>query len=63
MRIIKHGTLPERNFTCETCGCEFVANCKEYDRDDFPNYHALYKTRFRVICPDCGSEIINYIEK
>ena len=51
MEILKHGDLKERRFTCKTCGCEFVANMKEYRSS------ILYTlTYFTVKCPYCDKE-------
>lgn len=30
MRVIKHGDMKPRKFTCLNCGCEFIANTTEY---------------------------------
>ena len=55
MKILKHGDLKPRKFTCRTCGCEFVANRDEYGSysiycpDTLDNIEVC-----RVYCPDCG---------
>ena len=30
MKILKHGDLKPRKFICKDCGCEFVADAREY---------------------------------
>jgi hypothetical protein len=52
MKILKHGKLKERKFTCKICGCEFIADISEYRfslADDF-----------MVCCPDCKKEACYY---
>lgn len=49
MRILKHGNLDPRKFYCKDCGCEFVADVREY---------GAYKSGSTIICwyadcPEC----------
>lgn len=49
MRIIKHGNMKPRIFTCGTCGCEFVAEVNEYRTVSLYGntlYHEAH-------CPEC----------
>jgi hypothetical protein len=53
MMILKHGNLKPRKFVCDQCGCEFVANAKEYGQ---------YKYEGKVLwtyadCPECDARI------
>jgi hypothetical protein len=45
MKILKHGKLKERKFTCKICGCEFIADISEY--------HIHLQDGYSVQCPDC----------
>lgn len=47
MQIIKHGNLAPRYFTCRSCGCEFIADKREYNI-------AASGDNFFVRCPDCN---------
>ncbi len=47
MKILKHGNLKPRKFTCGYCGCEFVANAKEYD---------VFESLISMRCPDCDTK-------
>ena len=47
MKILKHGDLKPRKFTCHECDCEFVANIKEYKIIDRWIY---------TYCPECDSK-------
>ena len=53
MRILKHGDLKDKCFTCDACGCEFIANMNEYSFDGY--------NTFEVVCPDCNT--VRYIYK
>lgn len=46
MKILKHGELKERKFTCKKCGCEFIADMSEYCFGITDDY--------MVDCPDCN---------
>ena len=46
MQIIKHGNLKPRHFVCKYCGCEFVADMREYKT-------AANGDNFFVDCPEC----------
>lgn len=48
MKILKHGDMMLRKFTCKFCGCVFVADRSEYQI-------AASLDNFYVRCPDCGS--------
>lgn len=51
MRIIKEGKNPnELPFTCDDCGCEFIADKKE-DLE----YSEIHLSYF-ASCPCCGKE-------
>lgn len=47
MKIIKHGNMMPRRFTCRFCGCIFVADRSEYST-------AASGDNFYVNCPDCN---------
>lgn len=47
MKILKHGDLKLRQFTCKHCCCEFIANMKEYGV-------SFNGSNFTVYCPECG---------
>lgn len=49
MKILKHGNLIPRLFTCKKCGCVFVADMKEYSI-------AASGDNFFVTCPECKIE-------
>lgn len=53
MMILKHGNLKPRKFVCDQCGCEFVANAKEYGQ---------YTYKDKILwtyadCPECDARI------
>lgn len=48
MEILKSGNLKPRKFTCINCGCEFVANIKEYWRID-----TFGVVDYECSCPEC----------
>ena len=55
MKILKHGDLKPRKFTCKTCDCEFVANRDEYGSYSINRPDTLENIEVcRVYCPDCG---------
>ena len=60
MRIIKQGILPERDFICKICGCEFVANLTEYKSAKL--YWQPSCTLFEIDCPCCGNQILDQEE-
>lgn len=47
MKILNHGNLKPRKFTCRYCGCEFVANAKEYN---------VFESWIYMYCPDCDTK-------
>ena len=49
VKILKHGNLKSRKFTCNICGCEFVADMYEYDTVSQFNQVVYYIAQ----CPDC----------
>lgn len=53
MTILKHGDLKPRHFSCDICGCKFVADLSDYEIDLFDN-------TLRV-CSEC-SRICMWIE-
>ena len=48
MQILKHGNSNPRKFICINCGCEFVANIKEYWRCE--KFGVVY---YECSCPEC----------
>lgn len=51
MRIIKEGKNPnELPFTCDNCGCEFIA-----DKEEDLEYSEIHLSYF-VSCPCCGKK-------
>lgn len=57
MMILKHGD-PDRlrkpkNFTCDACGCVFVAERQEYTTRQV-DYDG--STIYEAVCPDCHSK-------
>jgi len=50
MKILKHGSLKPRKFTCFNCGCEFVADTTEYWTARFEDSVMFWKSD----CPECG---------
>lgn len=50
MKIIKHGNMKPRKFTCLNCGCEFVANTTEYWTVECDDSILFWKSD----CPECG---------
>ena len=56
MVIVKHGNLKEEDFTCERCGCEFLADMTEY-KESYSN-HEMY---YIIKCPDCNTVVYKLI--
>lgn len=52
MRIIKKGDLEPRVFNCDSCGCIFEANNKEYRYKKQCIFDIYY-----CECPECEHEI------
>ena len=52
MKILKHGDLQPRKFKCSNCGCEFVADKREYDVQVYCTYEGNLESYY-VDCPDC----------
>jgi len=55
MKILKHGNMKPRKFTCLNCGCEFVADTTEYNMTTAQGIVLWYRTE----CPEC----CNWTEK
>lgn len=55
MKILKHGNLRQRKFTCWHCDCEFIADTTEY-RTTMSNGVELW---FSSYCPECNVETTN----
>lgn len=53
MKILKHGNLKPRKFVCDQCGCEFVANAKEYSQYT----HDGVTLWTYSDCPECDARI------
>ena len=51
MRILKHGKFKSRKFICSSCGCEFVADTREYSTTMCGDI-VLWR---RCDCPECGN--------
>ena len=49
MKILKHGDLKPRKFTCSKCGCEFVADMTEYNEATYTDSWV----EFEICCPMC----------
>ena len=65
MRILKHGNMPEYEFTCPRCGCVFVANFNEYSLSEWKDC-ITHKVIFKfadVYCPECGQYIKRHLEE
>ena len=52
MKILKHGDLKPRKFTCTKCGCEFVADITEYNKTTYTFSHGGWD-EFEIDCPIC----------
>lgn len=57
MKILKHGDLQPRKFTCTKCGCEFVADMTEYNKTTYTYCIGNYE-EFEIYCPICEHRII-----
>ena len=53
MKILKHGELNPRQFICERCRCEFVADKSEYSEDNIYTTTPVYT----ITCPCCNYEM------
>ena len=59
MRILKSGIIPEYNFQCHICGCEFIAlrtECKIHEFALWPETK-IHKSAY-IDCPDCHTELV-----
>lgn len=60
MRILKQGKLAERKFTCDRCGCVFVAD--ENDKKEISeSWMTCDAQAYVVYCPTCEEQIEWYI--
>ncbi len=57
MEIIKHGNLhvADVHFTCNICGCEFIASINEYKLLKY--YYDNNKFCASCRCPTCEKEV------
>ena len=55
MKILKHGDLQLRKFTCHKCGCEFVADMKEYTVKE--GGYLKIPDVYSIDCPECGGHV------
>lgn len=53
MEILKHGNLKRRKFVCDACGCEFVADIKEYYVYICDGVIILWY----AYCPECDAKV------
>lgn len=58
MKILKHGDLKPRKFTCSKCHCEFVADMTEYYSREYDYPLGDRGIHYHVTCPDCKREVI-----
>lgn len=62
MRIIKPGSYDNladlKTFSCNRCGCEFEANCNEYELPSC--LESMYGVVAKCRCPYCGNEVSSY---
>lgn len=60
MQIIKQGRKIQREnkkcFLCDFCGCEFIAEEKEYVKEQYYDYGYQYIAR----CPNCNQRVYEY---
>lgn len=54
MKILKEGKLEERKFTCDKCGCVFIAD--ERDKKDISE-RWMSDSEYGVYCPTCEQQI------
>ncbi len=63
MRILKPGVIPEYDFKCHICGCEFIADRTECEIHYCYNLTLARQAECAVAhCPTCNSEISWCIE-
>ena len=55
MKILKHGDMKPRKFTCTNCYCEFVADQSEYGTYRYSQ--GTSPIRYLVACPDCNYDL------
>lgn len=59
MKIIKQGKIKvDKEFTCKSCGCEFVAAHDEYKQ--LPDFYAGKENGYMSKCPCCGETVTRY---
>lgn len=51
MKILKHGDLKQRKFTCKVCDCEFIASACEYYAITTGDFIIGYD----AYCPECNN--------
>lgn len=58
LTIIKQGNpdkLELRKFCCPNCGCEFIANCREYETvTQYNYYYEITGLTIQCACPYCS---------
>lgn len=64
MKVIKPGIIPEYKFTCNICGCEFIAYRTECEIYYGYNPTWTRQAEYAVAhCPICNSEVSCCIEE
>ena len=66
MKIIVEGKKPderaEKKFSCEVCGCVFIASKAEYRLPDY--FEAVHDgIEYACKCPCCGCAVYSYRTK
>lgn len=56
-KILKHGDLQPRKFTCTKCGCEFVADMTEYGKANYNHPIRGAYINYYITCPDCRNDM------
>ena len=56
MKILKHGDMQPRKFTCTQCKCIFIADKSEYEKR--VNCDSLSIIEYCIDCPDCGYSLL-----
>ena len=55
-------TYKPKRFKCDVCECEFTATKGEYKKKWFSWNEWLFKYKWKVTCPHCGTKLIQYEE-
>lgn len=65
MKILKHGNLPDHEFTCNRCGCVFIADYSEYTEIEVTNLYSdkRYIEAVETDCPDCGRHVKKFLHE